>query len=196
VDAARRVVGSVGGRREEIFLAAAEMFWEKGYHATSMSDIAAAMNMRKASIYHHIQSKETLLYEMSISSMRHIREAAESVGDSDPERRLRGMIVEHVAALLDDRSKHATALVEMRSLSPVERREIVALRDGYDALFDGAVAAVQEQSGRWPGIAPHLVRLALLGMLNWSVFWYSPDGPDSAETVGESFADIFLPPLG
>jgi AcrR family transcriptional regulator len=186
----------MSGRREEIFLAAAEMFWEKGYHATSMSDIAAAMNMRKASIYHHIQTKETLLYEMSISSMRHIRNAAESVEETDPERLLRGMIVQHVLALLDDRSKHATALVELRSLAQVERQQVVGLRDDYDALFDGAVEAVQAQYGRWPGIPPRLVRLALLGMLNWSVFWYSQNGPESAEEVGNSFADIFLPPIG
>ena len=133
---------------------------------------------------------------MSISSMRHIREAAESVEDTDPERRLRAMIVRHVLALLADRSKHATALVELRSLSPVERQEVVGLRDSYDALFDRAVAAVQAQHGRWPGISPRLVRLALLGMLNWSVFWYSENGPEAADTVGESFADIFLPPLG
>jgi AcrR family transcriptional regulator len=151
--------------------------------------------MRKASIYHHIETKETLLYEMSISSMQHIRDAAESVTETDPEQRLRGMIGRHVRALLDDRSKHATALVELRSLASAERQQVVGMRDEYDELFDGAVAAVQAQTGRWPEIPPRLVRLALLGMLNWSVFWFSHNGPESAEKVGDSFADIFLPPL-
>ncbi|HVV10475.1 TetR/AcrR family transcriptional regulator [Amycolatopsis sp.] len=181
------------GRREEIFAAAAEIFWAKGYHATSMNDVANAMSMRKASVYHHIKNKETLLYEMSVSSMRHMIDAAMSATSPDPEERLNEAIVRHVEALLDDRSRHATALVELRSLSPAERQHIVEMRDSYDHLIDGMVAAVQESTGRWPGIPARLVRLAMLGMLNWVVFWFSPDGKETAESIARTFSAILMP---
>jgi AcrR family transcriptional regulator len=182
-------------RREELFAAAAEIFWEKGYHATSMGDLAAAMQMGQSSLYHHIDSKETLLYEMSESSMRNITEAAASATSTDPEERLRDVISLHVGSLLHDRSRHATALIELRSLKPEQRKAMVDLRTNYDQLIDDTVSAVQTSTGRWPGVPTRLVRLALLGMLNWTVFWYSEGGAESPASVAEAFSSIFLPPL-
>jgi AcrR family transcriptional regulator len=187
--------GAAMGRREEIFAAAADIWWIKGYHATSMNDLAEAMHMRKASLYHHIESKETLLYEMSVSSMHHIIEAAASATSSDPEERLRQVVTRHIEALLDDRSHHATALVELRSLTPEQRQHVIELRDHYDSLIDEAVRAVQSKTGRWPNVSARLVRLGLLGMLNWTVFWFSPDGPETAATIAEKFGAIFMPTL-
>jgi AcrR family transcriptional regulator len=180
-------------RRDEIFAAAAEIFWVKGYHATSMNDIADAMGMRKASLYHHVKNKETLLYELSVSSMHHILDAVMTATSDDPETHLREIISLHVAALLDDRSKHATALVELRSLRPDERQHLTDLRGQYDHLIDEAIHAVQVSTSRWPGVATRVVRLALLGMLNWTVFWFNPEGPESAHHIAIDFSSIFLP---
>jgi AcrR family transcriptional regulator len=160
-----------------------------------MGDLAAAMQMGQSSLYHHIDSKETLLYEMSESSMRNITEAAASATSTDPEERLREVIALHVGSLLHDRSRHATALIELRSLKPEQRKSIVDLRTHYDQLIDDTVSAVQAATGRWPGVPTRLVRLALLGMLNWTVFWYSEDGAESPASVADAFSAIFLPPL-
>jgi AcrR family transcriptional regulator len=184
-----------GTRREEIFAAAADIFWAKGYHATSMNDVAEAMEMRKASLYHHIANKETLLYEMSVSSMRHMIDAAVSAAGADPEEHLRQVIARHLQALLADRSRHATALVELRSLPPEQRQHVVDLRSRYDNLIDEAIRAVQAATGRWPGIPARLVRLALLGMLNWTVFWFSPGGAETPQAIAEQFTAIVMPPL-
>ena len=186
--------GTQTRRREEIFAAAADIFSVKGYHATSMNDLADAMGMRKASLYHHVRNKETLLYEMSVSSMHHIIDAATSATNPDPEGRLREVIEKHILALLDDQSRHATALVELRSLSAEERQHVIDLRSRYDNLFDEAVRSVQKTSGRWTEIPTRVVRLALLGMLNWTVFWYSPEGSESPADIAASFAAIVLPP--
>lgn len=184
------------GRREEIFAASAEIFWAKGYHATSMNDVAAAMGMRKASLYHHVKNKETLLYEMSVSSMHHIFDSAMSATKSDPESHLRELIALHISSLLEDRDKHATALVELRSLSPDQRQHVTDLRSRYDRLVDEAIREVQVATNRWPGVATHSVRLALLGMLNWTVFWFNPDGPETPEQIARDMADVFLSPTG
>lgn len=189
----QEVPGLSGGRREEIFVAAADIFWDKGYHATSMNDVADAMGLRKASLYHHVKNKETLLYEMSVSSMHHIIDAAVSATSPDPEAHLREIILRHVEALLADRSRHATALVELRSLPPEQRQHVTDLRSRYDRLIDEAVRGVQASTGRWPEVPTRLVRLALLGMLNWTVFWFSPDGPDTPEHIARDFCTIFMP---
>jgi AcrR family transcriptional regulator len=181
-------------RREEILLAAAEIFWEKGYHGTSMRDVAEATNMRKASLYHHVRNKETLLIEMSVSSLEHIIEGAESIVADDPECRLRALVEHHVTALIDDRSRHATMLVELRSLAPDQRRIVTDLRSRYDRIFDEAIADVQQATGRWPDVPTRLVRLSVLGVLNWTVFWFSPEGPDSAAAVAATFTDLILSP--
>jgi TetR/AcrR family transcriptional regulator, cholesterol catabolism regulator len=185
----------VSTRREEIFAAAADIFWAKGYHGMSMSDLADAMGLRKASLYHHIKNKETLLYEMSVSSMRHIIDAALSADATDPEEHLRQVITRHVEALLADRSRHATALVELRSLPPDERQHVIDLRSRYDKLIDEAIRSVQAATGRWPGIPVSAVRLAVLGMLNWTVFWFSPEGPALPDTIAAWYTAIVLPPL-
>ncbi len=182
------------GRREDIFAAAADMFWDKGYHATSMRDVADAMGMRKASLYHHVATKETLLYEMSVTSMHHMIDAAQAATSTDPETHLRQIISLHTTALLADRSKHATGLIELRSLSAEERQHVTDLRGRYDRLIDEAVRAVQTSTGRWPRVSTRLVRLALLGMLNWTVFWFHSDGEETADSVAEGFCTIFLGP--
>jgi AcrR family transcriptional regulator len=184
------------GRREEIFVAAAEIFWEKGYHGTSMRDVADATNIRKASLYHHVRNKETLLLEMSVSSLEQIIAVAESAVSDDPERRLRDIIKGHVTALIEDRSRQATMLVELRSLAPEQRRVVTDLRSRYDQIFDEAIADVQKATGRWPDMSTQMVRLSILGMLNWTIFWFSPGGPDSATTVAATFTDIIFAPVG
>jgi AcrR family transcriptional regulator len=180
------------GRREEIFVAAAEIFWEKGYHGTSMRDVAEATDMRKASLYHHVENKESLLFEMSVSSLEHITSVAESAVSDDPEQRLRDLIERHVTALIEDRDRHATMLVELRSLAPEHRQFVTDLRSRYDQIFDAAIADVQKATGRWPDTSTQLVRLSVLGILNWTIFWFSPEGADSSTAVGGTFADIIL----
>ena len=183
------------GRKEEILATAADIFWAKGYHATSMNDLAAAMTMRKASLYHHISSKERLLYEISLSSMQHIIAAIGTANDADPEARLRLIVGSHIKALLSDRSRHATGLVELRSLLPDQRREILELRRQYDGLIDAALLDVQRHTGRWAGQPVVMVRLALLGMLNWTVFWFNSGKSQTPDGIAESFSTIFMPTL-
>jgi TetR/AcrR family transcriptional regulator, cholesterol catabolism regulator len=187
--------GAETHRREEILAAAVDLFWSKGYHATSMNDVADAMDMRKASLYHHIDSKQTLLFEISVSSMRHITDALAATNEVRGEKRLQDIIVRHLQALLSDRNWHATALVELRSLSPKQRAQVVDLRRRYERLIDDALLEVQHETGRWRGLDIRLVRMGLLGMLNWTVFWFSPDGPETAESIAKSFCAVFMPAI-
>lgn len=175
---------------------AAELFSTKGYSATAMSDLAAALGIQKASLYHHVRTKETLLYELSMESMRHMIDAASSIPALPPLAYLEALIEGHVRSLLAEQNKHATALTELRSLSSEERTHVRELRDRYDRIVEEAIRAVQTAEGRWPGLAPKVVRLALLGMLNWTVFWYHPGGEITAEELARAYTAIFLGAAG
>jgi AcrR family transcriptional regulator len=181
-----------GSRRPEILAAAADLFAAKGYGATAMSDLAGVLGMQKASLYHHVRTKETLLSELSLESMQRMKDAASAVPPAAPRKYLQALIRAHVLTLLADQSKHATALVELRCLSPEERRRVTELRDAYDRMIEEAIRTLQAATGAWPNLTPKMLRLALLGMLNWSVFWYRSDGEITPEELADSFSSVFL----
>jgi TetR/AcrR family transcriptional regulator, cholesterol catabolism regulator len=181
-------------RRDEILATAADLFWANGYAGTTMSELASSMNLRKASLYHHIDKKETLLYELSLDSLQRIEAAAAHAleGEAEPLERLRCLIEAHVVTALSDRSKHATMLTEMRALTTEQREEILRRRDAYDSLVENTISAAQLSGQLRTDISARLLRLALLNMLNWTIFWFRPDGPFSAEQVARTFTSIFI----
>jgi AcrR family transcriptional regulator len=183
-----------GSTSERLITTAAGLFWERGYAATGIRDIASALGIQTASLYHHIAKKEDLLYALCVDSLERITSAAEAAitGQDGAFLRLRALIGAHVGAMLADRAKHATMLVELRSLSEPRRAEVLALRDHYEDLVRGVIG-----DGQATGLidarpsARHL-SLALLNLMNWSIFWYRPGEELSPEQLGQLFADIFL----
>jgi len=181
-------------RRDEILATAADLFWANGYAGTTMSQLASSMNLRKASLYHHIDKKETLLYELSLDSLQRIEAAAEVAlgGEAEPLEKLRLLIEAHVVTALSDRSKHATMLTEMRALTTEQREEILRRRDAYDSLVENTISDAQQSGGLRTDLSARLLRLALLNMLNWTIFWFRPDGSFSAEELARTFASLFI----
>src|SRR5438128_7718775 len=84
-------------RRAELCRTAAQLFRDRGYDATSVSDVARALGMTKAGLYHHFESKEALLFEIMMFGLERVKEdvIVPARGIRDPERRLREMIVRH-----------------------------------------------------------------------------------------------------
>ncbi|QIN77458.1 TetR family transcriptional regulator [Rubrobacter marinus] len=173
---------------------AARLFWEKGYAATTTREIAESLGVQRASIYYHIESKEELLYDLCVESLRNIRSAvATAVADkSDPLDRVRAMIRAHVVSMLEDREKHATMLTELRALSAPRRAEIVRLRDEYESLVRAIVSEAQEAGVLWKEASAKELELALLNLLNWTIFWYRTDGELSPEDLAKLFEKIYL----
>jgi AcrR family transcriptional regulator len=181
-------------RREEILAAAADLFWANGYAGTTMSDLASTMNLRKASLYHHIDKKETLLYELSLDSLERIEAASEQAlgSEAEPLEKLRALIVAHIVTAQSDRNKHATMLTELRALTTEHRQEILRRRDAYDRLIEKTIRAAQKAGELRTDVSAKLLRLALLNLLNWTIFWFRPDGTLSVEQLAKTFASIFI----
>jgi TetR/AcrR family transcriptional regulator, cholesterol catabolism regulator len=179
--------------RAEIVQAAAQIFREKGYHATSMQDIADAVHLQKASLYHHITSKQEILLEILNHARDRTTTEIGAVVDSDltPTEKLRLALRAYTRILIEDRDLASVLLLEYRGLGPKLLAAHIARRDQVDRLWR---KIVQEgiEAGEFRPIDPILTSFALLGVQNWMVTWFQKEGRLSAARAADSFADLFL----
>ena len=179
---------------ERLFDTAADLFWDKGYAATTTRAIAAALNIQQASLYYHIASKEDLLHKLCVSSLREFLERIPAAVSevSDPVERIRALIRAHVATLLRRQKHNAAMLTELRALSGPYRAEVVDLRRQY-RNFVRAILEDAQRAGRLRGdISAQYLCLALLNMLNWSALWFRREQALSADELAEIFIEIYL----
>ncbi len=180
-------------RHELLVATAVRLFRERGYHATSMQDLAQALGIRRGSLYHYIAAKEDLLWEIMDRAMTHLLRAVEPVAraSTSASRRLRDAISAHLAVAAALRDELTILHVELKSLSPARRREMTARRDRYEALFreileDGITR------GEFRPVDVKAATFALLGACNWFTQWFRPDGPQGPEHFARWFSDLFL----
>ena len=180
-------------KHKELLNAAVRLFRQRGYHATSMQDLAEAVGIQRGSLYHYIDGKEDLLWEIMDRTMTQLFGAVEPAARSAAPagERLTRAVAAHlkVAAALPD---ELTILhVELKSLSPERRRRMLELRDRYEALFRGIVHDGVAR-GEFRRINLKAAVLAVLGACNWFTQWFRASGQLSHEAFAAAFADLFL----
>lgn len=180
-------------RRDELLVAAARLFARKGYHATSMQDIADALDILRGSLYHHIDGKEALLHELMERGITELLSQARPIARADmsPREKLVEIIRRHTVTIARYPDFMAVFLHELKSLSPERRREILTLRDEYDHIVRGIIEEGIER-GDFRATNVRMATFGLLGLLNWIYQWYSPDGPLSPDEVADVFVDMVL----
>jgi AcrR family transcriptional regulator len=179
--------------REQILEAAAQIISRKGFHAASMQDIAEAVNLQKASLYHHVSSKQEILFDLLDQTLDLLTErvsAAFSQGPSIEDRLRQGMRA-YLSTLAENADLAVVLLLEHRSLDPQHRERHISRRDRFERLWR---ELLQEgiSAGVFREIDPGLAGRALLGIMNWTITWYRPDGPLPIETISDQFAALFL----
>src|SRR3989442_908762 len=190
----KRQSGNGDFTRNRVFEVAAEVFHRKGYDNTSMSDVASAAGLTKAGLYHHISSKESLLYTvldygLDLTEAYVIRPLA---GISDPLERLETMIDLHLRLVLEERNLEVTGLLhECKTLSPADRTRINRQKKEYVKMSTKLIADVIKKYNI-TDLNPKLAAFALLGMLNWTYQWYKSSGSNSREEIVKHFQHIFL----
>jgi len=179
--------------RDEILDAAAGIIGVKGFEATSMQDIASAVNLQKASLYHHFSSKQEILLALLDHALYLLTDRLEAVraASSSPEEKLRQAMIAYLEIITAQQDLASVLLLEYRSLDPDLRRQHVLRRDRFEHLWRDLIA-----EGKTAGVFhcddPSLAGRAILGVLNWTVTWYRPDGPSSAEEIAGQFTNLFL----
>jgi AcrR family transcriptional regulator len=179
----------------EICRQAARVFYEKGYDGASMQDIAKAVGLTKAGLYHHVGSKDRLLFEIMNYGMDILDETVlQRVKQiADPREKLRQTIVGHIDLIVRARDLEITVILhENRSLKGVLRKKINARKREYIDYLEGLIREVQEQEGLKPQLPTALTAFALLGMINWLYQWYHTEGPVKQADLAEYFVDFFF----
>ena len=179
--------------REGIIEAAARIFSEKGYHATSMQDIADAVNLQKASLYHHFSSKQEILVDILDHALDLINNRLEQVllQSLSPDEKLRQAMVSYFQTIAENRNLSAVLLLELRSLDPELKDRHAVRREKFERLWRDLIVEGMQQ-GVFNEVDPSLTGRAILGVMNWTVTWYRSDGPRSAREIADLFADLVL----
>jgi len=176
-------------RRNEILHAALHAFREKGYHATTLDDIAEHLGLRKTALYHYFPDKEAILYDCHRESLaeldRLMRDARKRFHNATE--RLAHVIREHVRVMTETLEGSPLAF-EVTALSPEHHAEVIAARDRYERgvrrIINSGI-----KSGEFRSIDSKIAVFAILGSINWIAQWYRPEGSIHAPELGAEFAD-------
>ena len=177
--------------REEILQAAAELFMEFGYTATSIDAVAQRLGATKGRIYHHYRSKADLFFDVQIAAMTRLNEAVEPIarGQGGPIARLAAMALRHTQILLTELPMQKVAVqgLERHLLASSDARQlraVVKMRDHYEDLF---VEVIDEgiRAGVFVDLPPKLATKPFFGAMNWATVWYSQRRLQSADAIDD-----------
>ncbi len=190
---ARVPTGPPLSRRAEICRTAAQIFRERGYDATSVSDIARALGITKAGLYHYFESKEALLFEITAYGLDRVRDdvIVPVRAVRDPEERLRQLVVRHACIATNGRGAVAQLVDEVRALPPANRRQLEERMRAYFDLMRDTLREL-ETAGRLRDIDPTVATFSLIGAILWLPRWFRQAGRLSQEQVAHQIADIAL----
>jgi len=180
--------------RNRVFEVAAEVFHRKGYDNTSMSDIASAAGLTKAGLYHHVESKEQLLYTVLDYGLdlteAYVMKPLDEV--PDPLDRLKKMIELHLHVVLEARNLEITGLLhECKTLSESDSSKINQRKKKYVQMTTNLIAHILNKYNL-KDVNPKLAAFALLGMLNWTYQWYKASGSIRLDEIVSCFQQTFL----
>lgn len=180
-------------REAALLEAATRLFRERGFHATSMQDLAEALGMNRGSLYHYIDSKDDLLWTIVSDALARLESSAgaELTAEAPGAARLRRAIRAHLRTAADEPDPLSLLQVEVRSLTPARREELLDRRDAYEALWRRAVADAIEE-GEFRAVDVRLATITVLSACNWFTQWYRPGGPLSVDEIAESMTELLL----
>jgi AcrR family transcriptional regulator len=179
--------------REDILEAAAQVFRQKGFHGASMNDIAEAVSLQKASLYHHVSSKQEILFELLDRALQLLLEQISPIANQNlsADKKLRLMIREYLQILVENIDLATVLLFEHRSLDRRQHARHVPNRDKFELLWKDVLAeGVRTKLFRCEN--PGLTTRALLGQLNWTITWYRLDGPLAIDQIADQYSDLLL----
>jgi len=178
-------------RRRQLVARAAALFDERGYHQTSVEDLAEACGIRKPTLYHYFSGKDEILFWIheEFIDLLIARQQAREQREMPAAEALREIIADVLGVIRSHRGYVRVFFEHHRELNGDARAAIRAKRDAYQAsierLFERGIAA-----GEFRPIDPRLATLVLAGMCNWAYHWYDPEGPLGTDEIAEAFWTI------
>jgi AcrR family transcriptional regulator len=179
--------------RDDILEAAAQVFRQKGFHGASMANIAEAVNLQKASLYHHVSSKQEILFELLDRALELLLERISPIASMDlpADERLCRMIRQYLQILAENTDLSAVLLFEHRSLEGRQHARHVPNRDKFENLWRDVLRdGVRTRQFVCDDIP--LTARAILGILNWTITWYQPTGSLTVEQIADHYSNLLL----
>jgi TetR/AcrR family transcriptional regulator, cholesterol catabolism regulator len=179
--------------RDDILDAAAQVFRQKGFHGASMSNIAEAVNLQKASLYHHVSSKQEILLALLERALGLLTEHIAGIAAQDipADEKLRQMMRAYLIALADYSDLSSVLLFEHRSLDKKSHARHVPQRDKFEGLWRDVIDE-GVRAGIFSCSDTGLAVRGLMGIMNWTLTWYRPDGDKSIEKIADEYADLLF----
>jgi len=171
-------------RLDHLLTQAARVFAEKGYHPTTMRDLAGASGMSLAGMYYYVRGKEELLALIQERCFTRVLEGAKRAvaASADPVERLQAFIRHHVTFF-------AQHMAEMKVLSHEPDRGVSAIKRRYVDLLE---ALLRDAAPEEAAVDRSAAAYALFGMMNWIYNWYDPAGEIDPRRLADLIARIFL----
>ncbi len=177
-------------RRAELTREAARLFAERGYHGTSIGDLADALGVQKASLYHHFASKQDLLYATMQEGARAFHEALDTVLEAPAPDRIRLAMRAHLRVVADQLDVATVFVREWRYLEGERRDEIRGERRRYEERFRALFREGRELGHLRTDLDDAAAALLVLSALNWAYTWLVP-GRDTDE-LADRFHALLL----
>ena len=188
-----------GFQKSKMLETARRLFWEKGYNATSMRDIAVAYGCRPANIYNFFSDKEEILFEVLREEMEQIIRPIEHLEEGDgtsPVEQLRFVIESHLKVTLSyRRSAKLLFDVALDSLSPDKRKKIIDFRDTYDRIIRNVIRRGIE-TGHFPRVDVRLAGFMIASMITRTRIWYHPRKGVSVDELADFISEFAFHGLG
>lgn len=179
--------------KDHILEVAAQIISQKGFHATSMQDIADAVSLQKASLYHHISSKQEILLALLDQALDMLTERLQQVIQTDlpTDEKLHQAMDSFLEALMQHSDLVSVLLLEHRSLNPEFRARHITRRDRYEKLWRDLIQEGMD-NGTFSKTNPVLSARAILGVMNWTVTWYRSSGPLKMGEITDHLVEFCL----
>jgi AcrR family transcriptional regulator len=181
----------MSARRNELTRTAARLFAEKGYHGTSIGDLAEAMGVQKGSLYAHIESKADLLWEVAREGSLAFHAALDSVPDEGPvAERIRAALRAHLRVVAEQLDIATVFVREWRYLEGERRDEFVAERRRYEERFRALFREGRELGELRTDLDDATAALLALSAANWAYTWLRPGG--ATDELADRFTALLL----
>lgn len=177
-------------KRDALLREAIAAFNQKGFHATSVGDIATSLGVTKAALYHYFPNKHALLFEAFLEVLRVGFEALDKAAASGHNglEKLQIGIQEYLTVTLSEMSR-CVIITEEHALEPADREKVVELRDKFEATLRGFVREGIEDGSIIP-CDPKLAIFSIFGAVNWVPKWYSVEGPWSNKQLAKAMSEL------
>ena len=179
-------------KTEEIYQVIARLFAYRGYHSTSMREIARELGMNQSSLYHYFASKQDILFTLMNDAMDDVLAILEEISSTDllPEDRLNRVLSFYTQYYAGDQERLILLINEMNSLNEEYRSILVGKQRQYVQLIKSILEELAAQD-KIKQIDPAIATFAFFGMVHYTIKWYHKDGPVSLDQLANAFVEIF-----